>query len=208
MAGGYADSNMNARNFSLALLALTLAGCKNQTVLNDASKWTIELESSGSPPSGACRIYDDLHRLMLEGTLTSGKMDGTWISTGSDGTQLAVWSYRRGVRHGPVRMWYSALDDPEASGHFKLEGTFADGQYDGTVTRSYPSGANQSVRVYERKALKSAQYWSPNGVEKPAADAMAEAASELKADLTYLATLEDMVRRALAQAQRKVRSNR
>jgi len=144
---------------------------------------------------------------MLEGTLASGKMDGTWTSTGSDGAQLAVWSYRLGVRHGPVRMWYSALDDPEASGHFKLEGTFANGQYDGMVTRYYPFGARQSVRVYERKALKSAQYWSPDGVEKPVESAMGEAAFELKADLSYLATLEDMVRGALAQAQRKVRSN-
>src|SRR2546426_12839446 len=73
-------SIMNSRNFSLALLALTLAGCVTPTVLNDASKWTIELASSEPSPSGPCRIYDDLHRLMLDGTLASGKMDGTWTS--------------------------------------------------------------------------------------------------------------------------------
>ena len=35
----------------------------------------------------------------------------------------------------------------EAGGHLKLEGTFLDGGYDGTVTRFYPSGTRQSLRV-------------------------------------------------------------
>src|SRR2546426_970711 len=136
--GGNADSTMNGRNLSLALFALTLAGCVTPTVLNDANKWTIELASDEASPSGPCRIYDDLHRLMLDGTLASGKMDGSWTSTGSDGTRLATWSYRQGVRHGAVQMWYGALRYPGAGGHLKLEGTFADGEYDGTVTRYYP----------------------------------------------------------------------
>jgi len=131
---------MNARNYSLTLLALTLAGCVTPTVQNDASKWTIELTSFEPSESSPCRIYDAQHRLMLEGTLASGKMDGTWTSTGSDGTRLATWSYRQGVRHGPVKMWYGALRYPDVGGHLKLEGTFADGEYDGTVTRYYPFG--------------------------------------------------------------------
>jgi hypothetical protein len=196
---------MNARNFSLALLALTLTGCVTPTVLNDASKWTIEVASSEPSPSGQCRIYDDLHRLMLEGTLASGKMDGTWTCTGSDGTRLVTWSYRQGVRQGPVQMWYSALHSPEAGGHLKLEGAFADGQYDGMVTRFYPSGARQSVRVYERGVLQRSQYWSSGGSEASVASAKAEADFEHQADMSYLGSLEDMVARSLAQARREVR---
>ena len=196
---------MNTRNFSLVLLALTLGGCVTPTVLNDASKWTIELASSETSPSGACRIYDDLHRLMLDGTLASGKMDGSWTSTGSDGTRLATWSYRLGVRHGPVKMWYGALAYPGAGGHVKLEGTFADGAYDGTVTRFFPSGTRQSVRVYERGVLKSGQCWSPGGSEAPPATAKREADFEQEQDMRYLNTLEDMVARSLAQARREVR---
>jgi hypothetical protein len=190
---------------AMALLALTLAGCRAPTVLKDASKWTIELATSESSPTGPCHIYDDLHRLMLEGTLTSGKMDNTWISTGSDGTRLAVWSYRQGVRHGPVQMWYSAFRYPEAKGRLKLEGAFADGQYDGTVMRFYPSGARQSARVYERGVLKNSQYWSPGGSEESTASAEAEANFEHQADMSYLGTLEDMVTRSLAQARREVK---
>jgi hypothetical protein len=195
---------MNARNILLALLALALAGCMTPIVLNDASKWTIELSSSEVSPSGSCRIYDDLHRLMLDGTLASGKMDGTWTSTGSDGTRLAMWSYRQGVRQGAIQMWYGALRYPEASGHLKLEGTFADGVYDGTVTRYYPSGTKQSVRVYERGILKSSQYWSPGGAEASPSTAAREADFEHKQDMAYLSMLEDMVARSLAQAQREV----
>lgn len=197
---------MNARDLSLVLLALTLTGCVTPTVLNDASKWTIELASSEASPSGQCRIYDDLHRLMLEGSLLSGKMDGTWTATGSDGTRLVVWSYRQGVRSGPVQMWYSALRYPEARGYLKLEGTFVDGAYDGTVTRYYQSGTRQSVRVYERGLLRSSQYWSPSGAEQSAASAKVEAESEHRADMTYLAMFEDMVVRSLAQARREVRN--
>src|SRR5207249_4868483 len=104
---------MIARDFILALLALTLVGCRTVSVSSDASKWTIELASSEPSPSGPCRIYDDLHRLMLDGSLLSGKMDGTWTSTGSDGSRLATWSYREGVRHGPLKMWYGALVIPK-----------------------------------------------------------------------------------------------
>ena len=197
---------MNARNFSLALLALMLAaGCVTPTVLNDASNWTIELPSSDPSPSGSCRIYDDQHRLMLDGTLASGKMDGTWTSTGSDGTRLATWSYRQGVRHGPVKMWYGALAYPGAGGHIKLEGAFVDGAYDGTVTRFYPSGTRQCVRAYERGVLKSSQSWSQNGSEASSTAAQREGEFEQKQDMAYLSTLEDMVIRSLAQARREVR---
>ena len=198
-------SIMNSRNFSLALLALTLAGCVTPTVLNDASKWTIELASSEPSPSGPCRIYDDLHRLMLDGTLASGKMDGTWTSTGSDGTRLATWSYRQGVRHGPVKMWYGPLAYPGAGGHTKLEGTFVDGSCDGAVARFYPSGTRQCVRVYEHGVLRSSQSWSQSGSEVSPSAAMREAEFEQKQDMAYLSTLEDMVTRSLAQARREVR---
>jgi hypothetical protein len=175
------------------------------TALNDARKWTIEVASAESLPSGPCRIYDDLHRLMLDGTLASGKMDGTWTSTASDGTRLAAWSYRQGVRHGPVKMWYGALRYPEGGGHLKLEGTFAEGEYDGTVTRYYPSGTRQSVRVYERGVLRSSQHWSPGGSEAFPATATREADFEHQQDMGYLSALEDMVARSLAQARREVR---
>ena len=204
-SAAFHKGNMIARDFILALLTLTFVGCSTISVSSDASKWTIELSSSESLPSGPCRIYDEEDRVMLEGTLTSGKMDGTWTSFGSNGDRLAVWSYREGVRSGPVQMWYGPLAYPKGRGCRKLEGAFLDGDYEGTVTRYYPSGARQSLRVYQNKVLTSTQYWSPDGVEKSPASASAEAASELKADMTYLATLEDMVVRSLAQAHRKVR---
>jgi len=196
---------MIARDFILALLALTLVGCRTVSVSSDASKWTIELASSEPSPSGPCRIYDDLHRLMLDGSLLSGKMDSTWTSTGSDGTRLATWSYREGVRHGPVKMWYGALRYPEAGGHLKLEGTFVDGGYDGTVTRFYPSGTRQSLRVYEHGVLRRSQFWSPGGSDASPAAAAKEAEFEHKQDMAYLSTLEDVVARSLAQARREVK---
>lgn len=176
------------------------------TVLNDASKWTIDVASSEPSPSGPCRIYDDLHRLMLEGTLASGKMDGNWTSTGSNGTRLATWSYRQGVRHGPIEMWYGPLSYSGAGGHIKLEGTFVDGSYDGTVTRFYPSGTRQSVRVYEHGILRSSQSWSQGGSKASPSAAMQEAEFEQKQDMAYLSTLEDMVARSLVQAHREIKN--
>jgi hypothetical protein len=199
---------MNVRNFLLALLALlalTLAGCVTPSAINDASNWTIEVASAGPAPSGPCRIYDDMHRLMLEGTLASGKMDGTWTCMGSDGTRLATWSYREGMRHGPVKMWYGAVAHPGAGGHIKLEGTFVDGSYDGTVTRYYPSGTRQCVRVYEHGILRSSQSWWQDGSAAFPSAAMQEAEFEQKQDMAYLSMLEDMVARSLTEARREVR---
>jgi hypothetical protein len=183
---------------------------KKWTILPDAATesrhWTIELASSNTPPSGPCKIYDRQQKLMLGGTLASGKMDGTWTSFGSDGTRLAVWSYHQGVKNGPVELWYGAFGYPEAAGRRQLEGTFADGDFDGTVTCYYPSGARECMRTYEHKMLKSARYWSSNGAEQPAAAALAEANSEHKVDMAYLAKLEEITAQALAQAQRKIRA--
>jgi hypothetical protein len=107
---------MSTRNFLLTILALTLTGCVMPTGFNDASKWTIEVASSDPSPSGPCRIYDDTHRLMLEGTLASGKMDGNWTSLGSDGSRLATWSYHQGLRDGPVKSGMDVLHIPERRG--------------------------------------------------------------------------------------------
>src|SRR2546425_7737039 len=119
-SAAFHKGNMIARDFILALLTLTFVGCSTISVSSDASKWTIELSSSESLPSGPCRIYDEEDRVMLEGTLTSGKMDGTWTSFGSNGDRLAVWSYREGVRSGPVQMWYGPLAYPKGRGCRKL----------------------------------------------------------------------------------------
>lgn len=197
---------MKTRNLLFALLAIVLAGCVTRSVMNDASKWTIEVTSSDPAPSGPCRIYDDWHRLMLAGSLASGKMDGAWTSTGSDGTRLATWSYRNGVRNGPVEMWYSALAYPEAKGRLKLKCVFVEGAYDGTVTRYYPSGAPQCVRVYDHGVLQVSQAWSPNGSEASPARAAKEAAFEERQDMVYLSAMEDMVARSLAQAHREIKN--
>lgn len=202
--GGIAHTPMIARTLTLVVLALILAGCRTLTAPNDASQWTIDLASSEALPSGPCRIYDEVHRLMLEGTLAAGKMDGTWTSFGSDGGRLSVLSYRGGVLNGPVQMWYGFLAYPEARGRLKLEGAFVDGVYDGTVTRYYPSGARQSVRVYNHGLLKSSRYWSLNGTERSAPSSEANAEFELKADMNYMAAQEGMVARSLAQANRNI----
>ena len=196
---------MKTWTFTFALLALSLAGCLTPPGLNDASKWTIELASSESSPSGACRIYDESHRLTLQGALISGKMDGTWTLFGSDGTRTMVWSYRQGVHNGPVQMWFGAFSYPEARGRLKLEGSFTNGEYDGTLTRYYPSGARQSVCVYVHGVLKTSQSFSPSGEEAPAASASKQAAWELDRDRIYLSLIEDAVARALAQAHREVK---
>jgi len=197
---------MKTLNVTLVLLALTLAGCTTFTVLNDASQWTIELASSEPLPSGSCKIYDDLDRLMLEGTLSAGKMDGTWTSFSSQGDRLPLlkWSYRNGMRNGPVQMWYGPLAYPAASGHLNTEGTFLNGVYDGAVTAYYPSGAKRCVRVYDHGTLKSCQYWSPEGIEYSTSEAVTEANRETQSDLLYIATEEDVVTRSLAQAHRKI----
>src|ERR1700722_5645077 len=107
------------RIFDIALifLALALAGCATCVVQNDASKWTIKLTSLDSledfpKDSYICHIYDQQNRLMMDGILMAGKMDGSWHSCGSQGEQLAIWSYRGGVRNGPVLMWYGPLEYP------------------------------------------------------------------------------------------------
>ena len=93
----------------------------------------------------------------------------------------------------------------EAGGHLKLEGTFLDGGYDGTVTRFYPSGTRQSLRVYEHGVLRRSQYWLPGGSDGSPAAAAKEAEFEHKQDMAYLSTLEDMVARSLAQAHREAK---
>ena len=194
---------MIKRYFPLVILVLALTGCVSVGVPNDASKWTIELTSSEASTSGPCRIYDEQNRLMLEGTLESGKMDGVWTSWGSQGDRLVVWAYNHGVRNGPVQMWYGPLAFPEARGRLKLEGTFRDGAFDGMVTRYYPSGVRACARLYDHGILKRSESWMFDGTPESPDAARTEAVTELKGDLDYMAILEDMIARSLAQAQRR-----
>ena len=196
---------MIARNFALVFLALSLTGCVTTTDRNEASKWTIELASPESLPSGLCRIYDERNQLMMEGNLESGKMDGLWTVWGSGEDRYAELSYRQGVRNGPVKMWFTPFLHPEARGRLKLEGTFLNGNYEGAVTRYYPSGTRQCVRLYENGILKSSTSWMPNGKEQSVASTAEESAYEQKADSSYLTNLEGMVTQSLAQAHRKFR---
>ena len=192
---------MSIRNLFIVLIAFMLIS-PVKAEPNDASLWTIELSSTELFPSGSCRIYDDSHRLMLEGTLKSGKMDGTWTSVGSDGAKLMVWSYQLGIRNGPVQMWYGAFRYPDAAGRLKLVGVFANGQYDGEVIRYYPSGDREIVRIYEHGVHKSSRYWFPNGIESSTEIANKAADFNHQADLDYYEMQEDMLASALKKAHR------
>jgi hypothetical protein len=185
------------------LLVVSLTACVSVPGPSGASQWTIELASAAPAPDGPCKIYDELNHLMLEGRLVAGKMDGVWTAWGSGGDRLAVLPYKNGVRSGAFQMWYGPFGDPTARGKLKLEGSFENGVFDGTVTRYFPSGAKRSIRIYGKGALASAHYWSPEGVELSPAEAGKAAAEELISDERYLTALEAMVPQALAQARRK-----
>ena len=198
---------VHAIRFAVAsALVLTISACSasapTQRVVGVGS---IEVASSDPLPSGPCRVFDELHRLMLEGTLAAGKMDGTWVATGSDGTKVMEWNYRQGVRHGRVKMWYSGMRDRSEAGKPKLEGVMEDGGWVGTVQRTYPSGARQSERVYEHGVLKSNRYWAPNGIEAPPHIAVEEGNFEHEADREYFEFEETTVAHALAEAPREIR---
>src|SRR4051812_23241961 len=147
---------------SVLSIALLAAGCStlDQTqsrtaahtipkVSNDPTKWTIEIASNEPQLTGPCRIYDELHRLMAEGSVTENKMDGAWKFSASNGTPVVEASYRSGVREGPVKMWFGRWHYPAAVGKVKLEGVMVNGNYDGQVTRYDHTGIKQSVRIYE-----------------------------------------------------------
>jgi hypothetical protein len=189
------------------LLVLLLAACASAPEPSGASKWTIELVSLAPSPDGQCKIYDDANRLMLEGKLVDGKMDGIWTAWGSSGDRLAVLPYLSGVRNGRFQMWYGPLGDPAARGRLKLEGSFDHGSLQGAVTRYFPTGSRRSIRIYENGVLTSARYWSPEGVELSPSEAQKAAADELISDMQYVGALEGMVPQALAQARRKVSPN-
>ena len=196
---------MNTRICLAALLVLLFAGCVAPGVNIDASKWVIDVASNDAAPTGPIKIYDSQNRLMLDGSLVAGKMDGTWTAWTSDGERVVIWHYRNGLRHGPIQMWYGRFAYPEAAGRLKLEGDFEDGHYEGKVTRYHASGARRSVRLYEQGVIKSAQCWGPDGTEQPPALTAEVAAEEHKGDMTYLENLEGMVPTSLAQAQRRIR---
>jgi len=170
---------------------------------NDASKWTIEVASADLKPTGPIRIYDEHNRLMLDGSLVAGQMDGTWTAWSSFGERLVIWRYRAGVRNGSILMWYGRLAFPEAAGRLKLEGAFLDGNYDGAVTTYHPSGARNSVRIYKNGTIENARCWAPDGTEQTPAFAADIAADGHKADMHYLGLMEGMVTRSLAQAERR-----
>ncbi len=197
---------MNPRLRFLGFFLLIFAGCMAPgvpVVPNDASKWTIEVTSSDPKPTGPIRIFDEQNRLMLDGSLVAGQMDGTWTGWSSQKDRLVIWTYRAGVRNGPIQMWYGRFAIPEAAGRLKLEGAFLDGKYDGAVTRNHPSGARRSVRIYKNGTIESARCWAPDGTEQTPAFTADVAAEEHKADMLYLEQLEGIVTRSLAQAHRR-----
>lgn len=192
----------------LCLLLITLSGCISpsyQSSADSAKDWTIELTSNAPLPSGSCSIYDAQHRLMLKGDLFEGKMDGTWISYGSDGGLLASITYHQGQKNGPVKMWFSYLSGPSAAGRIKLTGAFVDGEYDGTVTRLYSSGEPQIVRIYKNGIIQSSRYWSQNGQESSKTIASNNAKSFNFQDVQYFGSIENMVTQALDSARREIK---
>src|SRR6202044_940158 len=111
----------------------------------------------------------------------------------SRGDKIVEWSYYNGQRSGSVKMWYGPFAYPEADGRLNVEGTFLDGEYNGVIKGYYPSGTKTSVRVYDRGTLTNCQYWSAEGVEFSFSEAVTEANRETKADMDYLALLENEV---------------
>lgn len=168
-----------------------------------ASKWTIELTSAATLPSGPCRIYNPENHLFAEGHLVAGVMDGTWTVWANEKNKVCELSYRNGVRHGPVKMWYGTRF-PSECGRLKLEGIFLDGTYDGAVTVYYPSSKRRSLRVYEHGELKRSQLWAPDGTEQPSESARVDAARLLKADMEYVEITEYVVAESLSHAHRKI----
>ena len=199
-------THMIIRTLTIASLAFLFAGCRSVPDMNDPSKETIELTSSDTLPSGPCRIFDPRNRLMLEGTLASGKKDGTWSAWSSQGKKLYMLLYRQDVLNGPVLMWFGSSYASEARGNLMLVGSFLDGVYDGTVIRYYPSGARKSVSVYDHGDLKSSRYWLADGSESSTTVALEMAANDLKTDMAFLAATDEVVATSLAKAQRRIRN--
>ena len=187
------------------LLTVMLSGCVGLTPRFEHGPDIVELESSATPPTGRCRIYDWRENLMAEGNLVAGKLDGTWSFFGSQSDRLAMLSYENGVLRGPFQMWYGPWGSPAARGRLKLDGGFVAGRFDGPITRYHPAGPRRSVRIYERGVLKSTQLWAPDGTEQPAASAKQQAILDLKADLQYLKGIEENVSKSLAEGRRRIR---
>jgi hypothetical protein len=204
------------RRVSVLSIALLAAGCSTldqtqsrtaartaPTLSNDPTKWTIEIASHEPKLSGRCRIYDEFHRVMAEGSIADDKMDGAWTFTASDGTPIVESSYRSGVRDGPVTMWFGRWRYPDAVGKVKLQGVMVNGNYEGQVTRYDHTGVKQSVRTYEGGVLKNAQWWD-GPIEAPPKKALEESQLEHQRDMQYFQQLESVFPIALEKARRVV----
>ena len=193
------------KHLTFVLAGFLFTGCNTILTTGDAGRPVVELTSSDVPPSGLCRIYSE-NKLMFEGTLASGKMDGAWAAWNSQGVRIVICTYQQGVRSGLVQMWYGGLSHPEDRWRLKLEGTFLDGVYHGIVTNYSPTDASQLLREYEHGTLKKAWHANlPSGTVTPPDEAQAKAITLLKDDLDYLTMLEGMVNQALTEGQRKIR---
>ena len=199
-------THMIIRTLTIAALAFVFTGCRAVPDMSDPSKGTVELTSSDALPSGSYRIYDPRNRLMLEGTLASGKKDGVWTAWSSKGDKLYELLYRQDVLNGPILMWFGSSYVSKARGHLMLVGSFLDGVYDGKVMRYYPSGARKCVSVYDHGVLKSSQYWLADGSESSTTTAQEQAANDLKSDMAYLAATDEVIATSLATAQRRIRN--
>lgn len=186
----------------LLLVSQLPSALRAQTALaEDYSKHTLQIASSAEPLTGVVRLARPDGVLEGEGTLKAGKLDGEWGAYTSDGKKLASLTFREGVRQGPVKIYFRA-GPTEPLGRLRLEGSMAEGVFEGTATSWYGNGTKRTERKYAKGKLTSARAWQNDGTEGPADKALALAEADTKSDLALLETCERILREVVAKGQR------
>jgi hypothetical protein len=174
-----------------ALCACAVAGCAAFQRF-EPTRAEVQFSDDGVP-EGNYRLYSARGRLQAIGQFEQGQRTGVWTFWDSGGIKILELTYVRGVKEGSCQMWFGSFAYPWAAGTMKLEANFSSDQEDGTKWTWSPDGGLRCETKLTNGAVVDAQCWKQSGEALTKEEALDAARDELKADIKYLRTVDEVV---------------
>ena len=141
-----------------------------QYIYDDDGHRQFRVAFDGGQPDGPLLVYHDSSEVSgspqqrLEMHFRDGQLHGPAKMWRIDGQPLIDARYENGELHGPFKVWRSDEEYlHESETPLETEGTFVEGQFDGTFQDYYGDGSPYLIAEFSRGTIDSFQMWNAEG---------------------------------------------
>ena len=163
-----------------------------------AQALVVEGSCRDGQPHGAYELKMGNGQLRVAGAFSNGKRTGSFLFWTALGVRIAHLPFDDDEMNGTVALWYPDKRNPQS----KLEAVYVNGRLNGVKRSWHPNGRIRAEFRYGSGTLLDASAFDVAGKPLPAPEARALAARDALADVTYYASLDQIVRDNLPCAVR------